>query len=92
MTAQETLKAIKPGENYPTEVTVTEDGKTIKFCLCSYFVGMYLAVYIDGNCVCQTGDHNNKKCVAGLKKDLVNAIKRGATVEFGSLHPVKKDM
>ena len=90
MTLQKQLATIKPGENYPSSVTITEEGKTIKFCLQSYFVGMYYAIYIDGLCVCQTGDFNNKKCVAGLKKNIAKAIARGATVEIGSLQLVKK--
>lgn len=90
MNTKDQLAAIKPGKNYPSQVEITEDGKTIKFCLQSYIVGMYMAIYIDGQCVCQTGDHNNKTRVAALKKDIEKAIGRGATVEIGSLQEVKK--
>lgn len=91
------LATIKPGENYPTNVTITEtaDGKTVKvkFLLQSYFVGMYCAIYVgDGGMPHQTGDHNNKTLVTKLKKDISKALKRGATVEIGSLAPVKTEM
>jgi len=89
----DTLKAIKPGETYPRDVIITEsDGTIVKFLLESYFVGMYCAVYINGDLCQQTGDHNNKSFVARLKKDIQKALKRDATIEFGAVFPVKKDM
>lgn len=93
MTTEEALKAIVPGKTYPAEVIITEtvEGKemVVKFCLQSYFVGMYRAVYLDGRLALQDGDHNNKSCVAGLKKDIQKALKRGAKVEIGTIRPVK---
>lgn len=93
MTTEEALKAIVPGKTYPAEVIITEtvEGKemVVKFCLQSYFVGMYRAVYLDGRLALQDGDHNNKSCVAGLKNDIQKALKRGAKVEIGTIRPVK---
>ena len=90
----EKLKEIKAGKNYPTSVTITEDfdGKevTIKFLLQSYIVGMYCAIHFPNETIPhQTGDHNNKTFVTKLKKDIKKAIARGATVEIGSIVPIK---
>jgi hypothetical protein len=85
---------IKPGKNYPTSVTITEmvEGKEmeIRFLLQSYIVGMYCAIHFrKGDVPAQTGDHDNKKFVKGLVKDIKKAIRRGAKVEIGSIAPVK---
>ena len=93
MKIEEQLKQIVPGETYPRIVIVREDGGEIRFLLQSYFVGMYCAAYLDGQSLpCQTGDRDNKKFVAGLKKDLKKAIARGASVEIGRIDPIKKEM
>ena len=94
LSAEESLKLIKPGINYPSKVTVEEvvDGKTmlVKFLLQSYAVGMYCAIYVNSeHPPAQIGDHNNKKVVTSLKKDLAAAIKRKAKVTIGTLQPVK---
>jgi len=91
-TLKQQLADIKPGETYPSYVKITEDKQpVIEFHLCSYVVGMYCAVHLDGKTmpVVQTGDHDNKKFVAGLKRDINKAIKRGATVEISRIFPVK---
>jgi hypothetical protein len=90
----EWMAKIIPGTNYPCEVTCTEkvEGEyhQIKFTLRSYFVGMYCAIYIPGQQIpSQNGDHNNKTFVVKLKKDLVQAVKRGALVTIGSIRPVQ---
>ena len=94
-TANAKLRSIKPGVNYPTQVIIKErvNGKllTIIFNMCSYFVGMYCAVHINGHVATQTGDHNNKIFMAKLKCDIAKAIDRGATVEFGSIMPIKRN-
>jgi hypothetical protein len=93
MTTEDQIKAIKAGKQYPSYVKVTEPGNpTVEFHLNSFYVGMYCAIYVNGKVAAQTGDHNNKKCVAGLKKDLLNAIKRGATVELGSIRDCKLEI
>ena len=96
MTIEEQLKAIKPGVNYPASVTVKEkhEGKdmTVSFLLQSYFVGMYCSVGVNGEHSHQMGDHNNKTLVRNLVKDLRAALKRGATVEIGTIHPIKKEI
>ena len=97
MNITERLKEIKPGENYPSSVHITEDFNghemTIKFNLNSYFCGMYCAIYTgESGMPCQTGDHNNKTFVAKLKKDIAKAIKRKAKVEIGAILPIKKTM
>ncbi len=90
---QEKLDAIKPGVNYPSCVHITETkGKKmdVKFLLNSFMVGMYCAIHINGGSMpVQTGDHDNKKFVTGLKKDIFRAIKRGAKVEIDALYPCK---
>ena len=88
----EQLKAIVPGKTYPSSVEITEDGKKIVFNLNSFFVGMYLAINVDGCCIHQGGDHNNKSIVRDLKSDIKKAILRGATVEIGSIRNVKTSM
>ena len=92
--AIEQLKAIKPGKTYPTSVKVTEpNGMKIEFLLCSYYVGMYCAIHVNGaNIPAQTGDHDNIKFVRGLKRDLNKAIVRGATVEIGSIRDCQLTM
>lgn len=93
MTTEEALKAIVPGKTYPSDVTVSEEfnGKpmVVKFCFNSFIVGMYCCVYINGNVAQQGGDHNNKSCIASLKKDLKAALARGAKVEIGDIRQVK---
>ena len=91
------LATIKPGETYPAYVEIkekTDKGKDIriKFLLQSYVVGMYCAIHINGSDVpdIQTGDHDNKKFVSGLKRDIKKALKSGGTVEIGDLREVKK--
>lgn len=95
MTIEEQLKEIKPGVNYPASVTVKEkvEGKdtTVSFLLQSYYVGMYCSIGINGEHAHQCGDHNNKTFVRKLVQDIRSAIKRGASVEIGTLRPVKKD-
>jgi len=90
---QAQLDSIEAGKNYPMNVDITETykGKKMKttFHLVSYFVGMYCAIYCNGAIATQTGDNNNKTFVAKLKKDISSAIKRGATVEIGAIHPIK---
>ncbi len=90
----ETLKAIKPGVNYPASVTVEEpDHSRIMFLLQSYFVGMYCAIHVnESRMPHQTGDHNNKTFVTNLKRDLKKSLARGATVEVGPLRPVKTEV
>jgi hypothetical protein len=93
--AIELLKKIKPGKTYPTSVTVTEpNGMVVKFLLCSYFVGMYCAIHLNGNSmpVSQTGDRNNIKFCRGLKRDLNKAIARGAVVEIGTIRDCQLTM
>jgi hypothetical protein len=90
----EKLKQIKAGTNYPSSVTITEthEGKevVVKFLLQSYIVGMYCAIHFPNETIPHpTGDHNNKTFVTKLKKDIKKAIARGATVEIGSILPVK---
>ncbi len=93
----EQLQAIKPGQNYPRHAMVTEmvEGKReeVKFALNSFYVGMYCAIHINGATIpIQSGDHDNKRLVRGLKRDLTRALERGALVEIGALYPVAKDM
>jgi hypothetical protein len=94
MTTTEALKKIIPGKTYPSDVVITEEveGQTmrVRFCLNSFIVGMYCAVYLNGKFACQTGDHNNKTRVASLKKGIKKALARGATVEIGNIWEVKK--
>ena len=86
MTIDEQMKEIVPGKTYPAYVKVVEkDGNIIEFHLNSFYVGMYCAIHFNGNVATQTGDHNNKGFCSRLKKDLVKAIGRGATVEIGSI-------
>ena len=91
---EQRLKDWKPGVNYPGSVEVTEpDGNQIKFLMQSYFVGMYCAIYFPGSSQPhQTGDHDNTGFSRKLKKDLKNALARGAKVVISSLRPVKKHM
>lgn len=83
------LKEIVPGKTYPSSVEITEDGKKIVFNLNSFFVGMYLAINVDGRCIHQGGDHNNKSIVRDLKSDIKKAILRGAIVEIGGIRNIK---
>ena len=90
------LRAIKPGVNYPSHVLIKEQVKgqtfNLNFNLQSYFVGMYCAIYLNHNTQPQqTGDHDNRKFVAGLKRDIAKALDRGAYVEIGAVFPVKRD-
>lgn len=85
------LKSIVPGQTYPTSVNITEtDGTVVRFVHQSYIVGMYCAIYVNGQLATQGGDHDNKKHVARLKRDIVESDKRGATIEIGSVIPVKE--
>ncbi len=78
MTTAESLKAIIPGKTYPSEVTFTEqiNGKpdVVKICMNSFIVGMYCAVYVNGQLVCQNGDYNNKRLASNLKKDIEKVV------------------
>lgn len=96
MNVTEQLKAIKAGVNYPSSIVITETfkGKEMKtmFHLSSYFVGMYCAIYCNNKLANQTGDHDNKKFVTTLIRDIKKAIKRGASVEIGLVRPIKTSM
>jgi len=85
------LKAIRPGKTYPrsVEITETDNGEEtqIKFLLQSYYVGMYCAIYTGPGVPHQVGDHNNRRLVTRLKRDIVKAIQRGAKVEIGTISP-----
>jgi len=84
------MEEIVPGKTYPKYVSIKEkDGMHIELRLNSFFVGMYCEIQINGKLAGQVGDHNNKKFVTGLKKDITKAMERGATVEIGSIAPVK---
>ena len=89
MKIKDQLAAIKPGKNYPSEVRITEDGQTIRFLFNSFFVGMYVAIYIGDSCMVQTGDYDNRSQVRRLKTDIANALKRGARVSISNLREVK---
>lgn len=84
---------IVAGKTYPHSVTITETFKgkkmVVQFHLQSYFVGMYCAMYGDGRLINQTGDHDNTKFVRGLKRDILKADKRGATIEISGIDSVK---
>ena len=84
---------IKPGQNYPSRVLIKEkDGTEARFCLNSYFVGMYAAIYLNGELVAQSGDHDNKTFCRKLKKDIAKAQTRGATIEIMGIVPIKTTM
>ena len=88
------LEQIVPGKTYPYSVYIQEviNGKVIKikFLLQSYVVGMYCAIHVeDSTQSFQTGHQNQKSFTAKLKKDIVKAITRGATVEIGPIQNVK---
>lgn len=89
----ESMAQIQVGKNYPCSVAITEMVKGKKmiltFALQSYLVGMYACIRINGELIQQTGDHDNKKFVGGLVRDMKKAVKRGAIVEIGSIFPVK---
>lgn len=92
----EQINSIKPGVNYPCSVHIEEktpEGTMkLKFLLQSYIVGMYCAIHANGAEIPhQTGDYDNKKFVRGLKKDLLEAVERGAEIEIGPLRLVKTD-
>lgn len=92
---QTKLDSIKPGVNYPRSVKIVEsvEGKGVElvFLLQSYCVGMYCAIHFNKAPIPhQTGDHDNKKFVTGLKRDIKKAIERGATVELGTIAEVEK--
>ncbi len=88
-----TIDEIIPGKTWPANVEVTEkSGDVVKFCLNSFFVGMYCAIYVNGNLATQTGDHNNKGFCTKLKKDLKAALARGAKVEISGIYPIKTTM
>jgi hypothetical protein len=93
-TATDKLEQIQPGVNYPTSVNITEKvgdrSFTLSLNLYSYRVGMYCAIYQDGHCINQTGDHDNRRFVRDLKGDIGHAIKRGAVVEIGAIRPVQQ--
>ena len=85
MTVQESLKTIVPGKTYTPHVSIIEkDGERIDFYCNSFFVGMYCAMHINNATMpaVQTGDHDNKRFMRGLKKDIISAIARGAKVEI----------
>ena len=85
--------AIKPGQTCAAEVEIKEkyNGKpmTVKFCFNSFIVGMYQCIYVNGQVAQQGGDHDNKKCMTSIKKDIKAAITRGAKVTIGSIRPIK---
>lgn len=88
-----TIDDIKPGKTYPSSVVVTEkDGMVVKFCMNSFFVGMYCAIYVNGSLATQNGDHNNKGFCTKLKKDLKAALARGATLEISGIRNVQTQM
>lgn len=90
MTTTEQLKKIVPGKTYTTGVVITETtGEVVKFCMNSFFVGMYCAIYVNGRLATQAGDHDNKGFTRKLKRDIVKAMDRGAKVEIDSIFPVK---
>lgn len=83
MSSKNILDDIQPG-HYPASVLVTEsDGIRVEFLLQSYQCGMYCAIYVNDSGPQQTGDHDNRRFLRGLKRDLAKAIERGATVELG---------
>jgi len=61
----------------------------VTFTLNSFFVGMYCEIRCNGDLAGQHGDHDNKRFVRNLKKDVAKAIERGAVVEIGSLRDCK---
>lgn len=90
---QKKLEAVKPGKTYLAYAKVTEvEGDVIEFFCNSFFVGMYCAVHVNGQVAQQSGDHNNSSFMRSLKKDLMKAEERGATVELGSVMPCKLSM
>lgn len=46
----------------------------------------------NGALATRTGDHDNKKFVKTLKRDINAAIKRGSKVVIGKLLPIKASM
>jgi hypothetical protein len=90
---QAQLDSIIPGKTYPRYVSIKEEheGKPVhvEFNLNSFVVGMYCAVSFNGETMSQTGDYDNRKLVRGLKKDIVKAIERGATVLIEGIAQVK---
>ena len=90
--AEKFLRRIKPGKTYPTTVCFLEpDGRKFTFNLQSYFSGMYCAVYSEGKCIFQNGDHDNKAFVLGLKRDIRNALTRGAEVVIDRIVNIGKN-
>lgn len=92
MTIQEQIKSIVPGKTYPSQVEIIEkDGNKVIFLLQSYFVGMYCAIYFNNETLpSQTGDYNNKSFVGKLKKNIIKALGRGATVTIGETREIVK--
>ncbi len=83
-----TIEEIIPGKTYPSMVTVTEtDGKVARFMLQSYQTGMYCAIYFNGELAGQSGG-DNKRFISKLKRDLLKALTRKATVEIDSIRNV----
>jgi hypothetical protein len=89
-----TIADIKPGTNYPKYVTVEEELEGEKMCmkfyLQSYSVGMYCAMHLNSDSPVQGGDHDNKRFVASLKRDLTAALERGAKVTIEGIEPITK--
>lgn len=88
---QTKLDSILPGKTYPLQVDIVEkDGAaTVKFQMQSYLTGMYCAIHFNGQLAGQGGHSNQKTFTRGLKKDIVNALNRGATVTIGTIANVK---
>jgi hypothetical protein len=87
---QKQMDSILPGKTYPSQVDIVEkDGKTVKFQMQSYLTGMYCAIHFNGQLAGQGGHSNQKTFTRNLKKDIVSALNRGATVTIGSIANVK---
>lgn len=88
------LKSINPTKNYPSTITIvdTNSGKpvTITYNLCSYFVGLYMSVTMNGERVHQSASRDQTDCVKKLKQIIKKAAKRNCQIEIGSIQPIKK--
>lgn len=93
MTIEEQMKQIVLGKTYPTYVAITEaDGNKIEFHLNSFYVGMYCAIHVNGEYDTQTGDYDNTGVCEWLKQDILEAIKRNAIVEIGSIRKCQLEL
>lgn len=88
---QKQLDAIKPGKTYPKSVEITEkvNGKdmVVRFDMNSFYVGLYACVKVNGQLASQAG-HTPKYFTNKLKKDIVSALARGATIEIGTISDI----